>query len=69
MRLRNHLVPWNLHALMAGLFSFDMGFTSLIPDQEIPPSTQLHLIHSHSFGLYFDTLGVIDINGDLPHTS
>jgi hypothetical protein len=68
MRLRNHLVPWNLHALMAGLFAFDRGFTSLIPDREIPPSARLHLIHSHSFGLYFGTLGVIDINGDFPRT-
>jgi hypothetical protein len=51
MRLRNHLVPWNLHALMAGLFAFDKGFTSLIPDQEIPSSARIHLVHSHSFGL------------------
>jgi hypothetical protein len=68
MRLRNHLVPWNLHDLMACLFAFDRGFTSLIPDQEIPSSARLQLIHSHLFGLYFGTFGVIDINGDFPHT-
>jgi hypothetical protein len=66
MRLRNHLVPWDLHALMVGLFAFDRGFTSLIPDREIPPSARLQLMYSHSFGLYFGTLGVIDINGDFP---
>jgi hypothetical protein len=68
MRLRNNLVPWNLHALMVGLFSFNRGFTSLIPDREIPPSARIQLIHSHSFKLYFGTLGVIDINGDFPCT-
>ena len=68
MRIRNHLVLWNLYALMEGLFSFDRGFTSLILDQEISSSAQLQLMHTHSFGLYFGTLGVIDINGDLPRT-
>jgi hypothetical protein len=47
-RLRNHLVPWNLHASMAGLLSFNSGFTSLTPDWMIPSSVQLQLIHSHS---------------------
>jgi hypothetical protein len=41
MRLRNHLVPWNPHALMEGLFAFDRGFTSLIPNREILPSARL----------------------------
>jgi hypothetical protein len=68
IRLRNNLVPWNLHALMAGLFSFDRGFQSLIPDREILPSARHQLIHSHSFGLYFDTFGLIEINGDFPRT-
>jgi hypothetical protein len=68
IRLRNHLVLWNMHALMAGLFSVDRGFTSLVLDREISLSARLQLIHSHLFGLYFDTLGVIDINGDFPRT-
>jgi hypothetical protein len=34
-RLRNYLVPWNLHASMAGFFAFDNGFSSLTCDQEI----------------------------------
>ena len=68
MRLRNNLVPWNMQALMVCLFTFNRGFTSLIHNREIPLRDQLQLIHSHSFRFYFDTLGVIDINGDLPHT-
>jgi hypothetical protein len=68
MRLRNHLVPWNMHASMEDLFAFNRGFTSLIPDREILSSARLQLIHSHSFGLYFGTLGVIDINGDFSRT-
>ena len=53
---------------MACLFAFNKVFTLSIPDREILPSAQLHLIYSHSFGLYFGTLGVIDINGDFPRT-
>jgi hypothetical protein len=26
IRLRNQLVPWNLHASMAGFLAFDSGF-------------------------------------------
>jgi hypothetical protein len=48
IRLRNHLVPWNLHASMAGFLIFNSGFTSLAPDWKIPSSVRLQLINSHS---------------------
>jgi hypothetical protein len=48
IRLRNQLVPWNLHASMAGFLNFDNGFSSLTPDRKIPLSVLLHLINSHS---------------------
>jgi hypothetical protein len=35
-RLRIFLVPWNLHASMAGSLAFDNGFSSLTLDREIP---------------------------------
>jgi hypothetical protein len=35
-RLRNYLVPWNLHASMAGFLTFDSGFTLLTSDRKIP---------------------------------
>jgi hypothetical protein len=35
-RLRNQLVPWDLHASMAGLLTSDSGFTSLTSDRMIP---------------------------------
>jgi hypothetical protein len=35
-RLRNYLVPWDLHASMAGFLTFDNGFSSLTPDRQIP---------------------------------
>jgi hypothetical protein len=35
-RLRNSLVPWNLHASMEGFLAFDSGFSSLTLDREIP---------------------------------
>jgi hypothetical protein len=47
-RLRNYLVPWSLHASMAGFLAFDSGFTSLTPDRNIPSDVRLQLIHSHS---------------------
>jgi hypothetical protein len=47
-RLRNYLVPWSLHASMAGFLSFDSGFTSLTPNQKISLNVRLQLIHSHS---------------------
>jgi hypothetical protein len=47
-RLRNYLVPWNLHASMAGFLAFDSGFTSLTLDQKIPSDVRPQLIHSHS---------------------
>jgi hypothetical protein len=47
-RLRNHLVPWSLHASMAGFLTFDSGFTSLNPDRKIPSNVRLQLIYSHS---------------------
>jgi hypothetical protein len=42
------LVPWNLHASMAGFLAFDSGFTSLTLDRKIPSNVQLQHIHSHS---------------------
>jgi hypothetical protein len=47
-RLRNFLVPWNLHASMAGLLAFDSGFILLTPDRKIPSDVRPQLIHSHS---------------------
>jgi hypothetical protein len=47
-RLRNYLVPWNLHASMAGFLTFDNGFSSLTPDREIPLNVRPQLIYSHS---------------------
>jgi hypothetical protein len=47
-RLRNYLVPWNLHASMAGFLAFDSGFSSLTPDREIPSNVRPQLIYSHS---------------------
>jgi hypothetical protein len=47
-RLRNSLVPWNLHASMVGFLTFKSGFTSLTPDQNIMSSVRIQLIHSHS---------------------
>jgi hypothetical protein len=46
-RLRNYLVPWNLHASMAGFLTFDSGFSSLTPDWEIPSNVRPQLIYSH----------------------
>ena len=63
IRLRNHLVPQNLHAFMVGHFTFDRGFTSLVPDREISPSVRLQLIHSHSFRIVLRYLG-----SDFPRT-
>jgi hypothetical protein len=41
IRLRNELVPWNLHASMAGFLAFDNGFSLLTPDWEILSSVRL----------------------------
>ena len=49
-RLRNYLVPWSLHASMAGFLAFDSGFTSLTPDRKILSDVWLQLIYSHSMG-------------------
>jgi hypothetical protein len=38
IRLRNQLVPWNLHASMEGFLAFDNGFSFFTPDREIPSS-------------------------------
>jgi hypothetical protein len=35
-RIRNQLVPWDLHASMAGLLAFDRSFTSVTSDRMIP---------------------------------
>ena len=47
-RLRNSLVPWILHALMAVFLAFDSGFPSLTPNRKIPSYVRLQLIYSHS---------------------
>jgi hypothetical protein len=47
-RLRNYLVPWNLHTSMAGFLSFDSGFSSLTLDRGIPLNVEPQLIYSHS---------------------
>jgi hypothetical protein len=47
IRLRNHLVLWDLHASMAGLLTFDSWFTSLTVDRMIPQvfdfSSSIHI--------------------------
>jgi hypothetical protein len=48
IRIRNQLVPWNLHASMVGFLAFDNGFSLLTLDREIPSSVRPHLIDSHS---------------------
>jgi hypothetical protein len=48
IRLRNQLVPWNLHASMEGFLSFDGGFSLLTPDWEISSNVRPQLIDSHS---------------------
>jgi hypothetical protein len=48
IRLRNQLVPWNLHASMAEFLAFDSGFSLSIPDRKIPSSVRPQLIDSHS---------------------
>jgi hypothetical protein len=47
-RLKNYLVPWNLHASMAGFLAFNSGFSSLTPDREISLNVRPQLIYSHS---------------------
>jgi hypothetical protein len=46
-RLRNYLVPWNLHASMAGFLVFDSGFSLLTLDWEVPSNVRPQLIYSH----------------------
>ena len=48
IRLRNQLVPWNLHVSMAGFLAFDSEFSLLTPDREIPPSVRPQIIDLHS---------------------
>ena len=47
IRLRNQLVPWNLHASMAGFLAFDSGFSLLTFDRKVPSSVRPQLIDSH----------------------
>jgi hypothetical protein len=47
-RLRNYLVPWSLHASIAGFLAFDSGFTSAASDRKIPSDVRIQLIYSHS---------------------
>jgi hypothetical protein len=46
-RLRNYLVPWSLHASIAGFLAFQSGFTSLTPYRKIPSGVQRQIIYSH----------------------
>ena len=65
IRPRNQLVPWDLHALMESLLMFGSGLTSLTFDWMIPRMFDFSSsIHVHWNVL--STLGIIDINGDLP---
>jgi hypothetical protein len=48
LRLRNHSVPWSLHASMASFLAFDSGFTSLTPDRKILSIVRHQLIYSQS---------------------
>jgi hypothetical protein len=41
IRLRNYLVPWDLHTSMAGFLAFDSGFSLLTPDWDISKKTLL----------------------------
>jgi hypothetical protein len=45
-KIRNHLVPWSLHASKAIFLAFDSGFTSLTSDREIPSGVRHQLIYS-----------------------
>ena len=47
-RLRNYLVPWNLHASIVGFLTSDSGFSSLTPDREITLNVRPQLIYWHS---------------------
>jgi hypothetical protein len=47
IRIRKHLVAWNLNASMEGFLVFDSGFTSMALDWKIRPSVLLQLIISH----------------------
>jgi hypothetical protein len=47
IRLGNQLVPWNLHASMAGFLTFDSGFSLSTPNREISSSVRPQLIDSH----------------------
>jgi hypothetical protein len=55
IRLRNQLVLWDLHASMAGLLTFDSGFTSLTPDRMIPRVFDL----SSSIHIHWNVLGYL----------
>ena len=48
IRLRNHPVSWNLHALMEGLLVSDNRFTSLTSDRMVPQMFNINsFIHIH----------------------
>jgi hypothetical protein len=65
--LETQLVLWDLHASMAGLLTFNSGFTSLTSDRMIPRMFDLNS-SIHIRWNVLGTLGIIDINGDLPRT-
>jgi hypothetical protein len=48
LRLRNYLVPSDLHTTMAGFLAFDSEFSLSTPDLEISSSVRPQLIDSHS---------------------
>jgi hypothetical protein len=65
IRLRNQLVPWNLHASMAGFLAFNGGFSLLTSDGKVSLSVQPQLIDSHLLdctGVHWQSLTLMVIS-------
>ena len=60
------LVPWYLHASMAGFLVFDSRFTSLTSDQAISRMLDINSFIHILLRCIIDTLGIIVIIGDFP---
>jgi len=56
IRLRNTTLPWNLHASMVCLLSFDNGFTSMTPDRLISWMFDFNSLSMFT-GMYYKYLG------------
>jgi hypothetical protein len=59
------MVPWNLHASMAGFLTFDCAFSLLTPDRGISSSVRLQLINSHPLdctSVPWESLALLDIS-------